>query len=72
MIKIGDKVKIKTFESDKKPILWDEVFEGAEGVVTYQSGGQYNINFGYSLKLTSCRSDDWKFGKFWEKEFEII
>lgn len=72
MPKAGDKVKIKTFEKGKEPIMWDERFNGVEGVITCQSGGQWDIDFGKSLKPESCMSHTWTHGKFWESEFEVL
>jgi hypothetical protein len=72
MPKVGDKVKIKMFEKGKEPILWDEHFNGQEGVVAYQSGGQWDISFGKSLKPEGAMPESWTHGKFWENEFEIL
>lgn len=59
MPKVGDRVKIKTFEKGQEPIAWDKRFNGVEGVITRQSGGQWDIDFGRSLKPDGAMPETW-------------
>lgn len=70
MIPNGTRVRIKKFDKEK-PIMWDEIFEGKEGVIDGNNGEgcQYHVVFDKPLKYNR---PDWGFGKFWESEFEII
>lgn len=87
MPKVGDRVKIKTFEKGQESIAWDKRFNlnpqkspsfrqgqftGVEGVITRQSGGQWDIDFGRSLKPDGAMPETWTHGKFWENEFDVL